>query len=305
MSTTPAQPPRWAYALLFLTPAMWSVNYLVARTAPGLIAPHMLALCRWSLAGVVLALFARAQLRQPHVVRQELWARGWQYLVLGALGMWICGAWVYIGARSTSATNIALVYALSPVMIALAGRFWFKERLGAWQWLGVAVALLGLVHVVIKGRWGALREVQFVVGDVWILACTMAWTLYALLLKRWQSALSPQARLVVIIAGGVLILIPLAWLEAWSGLLLTQTTWNMQTVAIVVAAGLIPGAGAYLAFSTLQTHLGAARAGLTLYLGPLYAAIVAWAVLGEPIEWHHLVGVAVILPGIYLASRKV
>ena len=67
----------------------------------------------------------------------------------------------------------------------------------------------------------------------------------------------------------------------------------------------MPGAGAYLAYATLQKTLGAARAGLTLYLSPLYAAAVAALVLGEPVEWYHALGAAVILPGIYLAARPV
>ena len=45
---------RLAYALVFVTPAFWSVNYLVARWAPGVIAPHALALGRWSVAALVL-----------------------------------------------------------------------------------------------------------------------------------------------------------------------------------------------------------------------------------------------------------
>ena len=41
-------------------------------------------------------------------------------IVLGGLGMWVCGAFVYQGGRSTSAANIGLLYALAPVMIAAA-----------------------------------------------------------------------------------------------------------------------------------------------------------------------------------------
>ena len=41
-------------------------------------------------------------------------------------------------------------------------------------------------------------------------------------------------------------------------------------------------------------NAGAARAGPTLYLGPLYAADSAFAVLGEPIQAHHLVGALII-----------
>ena len=290
---------RWALALLFITPALWSVNYLVGRTAPGVIAPHMLALLRWSLAGIVLVAFAWPELLAK---RSSIFNNAWHYFVFGALGMWICGAWVYIGARSTGATNIALIYALSPVFIALASTFWLHEKLGRVQWLGIVLAFAGLVHVVIKGQWPALGQVSLVAGDLWILGATVSWTLYSIFLKRWPSDFSPIARLVLIIGAGVLLLIPLAAVEAMSGLPMTQTSWSLQTLALVVAAGLLPGAAAYLAYSTLQKSLGAARAGLTLYLGPVYAAVVAYGVLNEPIEGYHLLGAAVILPGIYLAS---
>lgn len=300
-----AQPPsspahRWAVALLFVMPALWSVNYLVGRTAPGVVAPHMLALLRWSLAGLVLAAFAWPELRAK---RALIWQRAWHYPALGALGMWVCGAWLYIGARSTVATNIALLYALSPVFIALISALWLHERLGKAQWLGIALAFAGLVHIVIKGQWAALAQVQLVAGDLWILACTAAWTLYSILLKRWPSPFSPLARLVLIIAGGVAVLLPATLIEALSGLPMTQTDWGRQAAVLIVSAGLIPGAAAYLAYSTIQKELGAARASLTLYLGPLYAAVTAWAVLGEPIYGYHALGAAVILPGIYLATR--
>ena len=291
---------RWAVALLFITPALWSVNYLVGRIAPGIIAPHMLALLRWSVAGLILAAFAWPELLAK---RAMLLDKGWHYLVLGALGMWICGAWVYLGARTTSATNIALIYALSPVFIALISSIWLRERLGAVQWVGIVLAFVGLVHVVIKGQWTALAQVQLVAGDAWILGATVSWTAYSILLKRWPSDLSPIARLVLVVCGGVLLLVPLATLEAYSGLPMTQTQWGWKTVALVVAAALMPGAGAYLAYATLQKTLGAARAGLTLYLSPLYAAAAAALVLGEPVEWYHALGAAVILPGIYLAAR--
>ena len=292
---------RWAIALLFITPALWSVNYLVGRIAPGIIGPHMLALLRWSLAGLILLAFAWPELLAK---RTSIQKNAWHYFVFGALGMWICGAWVYIGARSTGATNIALIYALAPVFIALVSTFWLRERLGLVQWLGIALAFAGLEHVVIKGQWSALAQVRLVAGDLWILAATVSWTLYSIFLKRWPSDFSPIARLVLIISGGVLLLLPLAAIEALPDLPMTQTIWGWKTFALVVAAGVIPGAGAYLAYATLQKTLGAARAGLTLYLGPVYAAVTAFLVLGEPIEWYHGMGALIILPGIYLASRQ-
>jgi len=103
-----------AQVLIWVTPALWSVNYIVARIAPGIISPHVLALGRWFLAGLILALIARHELWHERQGTFNAWR---QYLVLGILGMLVCGAWVYWAAATTTAINIALIYAASPVMI--------------------------------------------------------------------------------------------------------------------------------------------------------------------------------------------
>jgi drug/metabolite transporter (DMT)-like permease len=292
---------RWAVALFFLTPAMMAVNYVLGRLAFGLIAPHMLALLRWSIAGVILLAFAWPELTAKRALLRRHALQG---LVLGALGMWICGAWVYIGARSTPANNIALLYAMSPAFIALASTLWLHERLSGLQWLGLGLAFTGLVHVIIGGQWGALASLRLNSGDAWILGAVLSWAAYSVLLKRWPSDFSPLARLVLIVFGGVLILLPLAMLEAAVNLPWSLTVWGWQSVGLALVAAVVPGVGSYLGYSTLQKKFGAATAGLTLYLAPLYGAAFAWATLAEPVQWHHAVGAAVILPGIYLASRK-
>ena len=304
--TTPESPQSTAisvfsWVLILATPALWSINYLVARMAPAFIAPHTLAVTRWGLAALLLGMFAWPELKAK---RHVIWTERWHCLALGMLGMWICGAWVYLGARTTSANNIALIYALSPVFIALAAALFLKEHLRKRQWFGVVLALLGLVHVVIQGHWTALVNAEFVAGDGWILGCAIAWAVYSILLKRWPSSFSPLARLVLIAAAGALFTLPLALLEALSGMAYSQTVWGWTTALMVLAAAVFPSSGAYLAYAMLQKRVGVARTALVLYLGPLYAAALAWLALGEPLHAYHAVGALIILPGIYLASQS-
>lgn len=307
---TPATPPQnpptssaidaLSWALIFSIPALWGVNYLVGRAAPHLIAPHALAFSRWLLAAMILACYAAPELKAK---RHLIWPDRWHFLALGLLGMWICGAWLYVGARTSPANNIALIYALSPVFIVMGSSIFLHEHLQKRQWLGVGLALLGLVHVVIQGRWDAIAQTQFVVGDLWVLTCAIAWAVYALLLKKWPSPFSPLARLVLIATAGALFMSPLVVLEAWSGWANTQTIWGWQTALLIAAVAIFPGAGAYGAYSTLQKRIGASRTALVLYLGPLYAGALAWFVLGEPLHIYHAVGALIILPGIFLASQ--
>jgi drug/metabolite transporter (DMT)-like permease len=294
---TPESRQRLALALLWITPALWSVNYIVARKAPGVVEPHLLALGRWALAGLIVGFIARGELWQKRRAVLAAWP---QYLVLGTLGMFICGAWVYQGARTTSAMNIALIYSASPVLIALGAVAWLGERFSARQALGVAVALAGVMHVIVKGRWLALAQVQWVAGDGWIVACMLSWAAYALLLKKWPSTLSATARLAATSAGGVAVLLPFA---VWELLQPATPPWTLQAAMLTALAALVPGVGAYWAYGFAQKVLGASRVASSLYLGPLYAALAAWGVLGEPLGMHHAIGAALILPGIFLVSR--
>ncbi len=287
---------RAALALLFITPALWSVNALIARKAIG-VEPHLLAMTRWLLASV---LFALASPREIWTHRRHVLADWKHYLVLGALGMWICGAWVYIGGRSTSAANIGLIYSISPVLIVLASALWLGERFRVLQAVGVALALAGVLHVVLKGQWGALTQVRFVPGDGWILAATVSWTFYSLLLKRWHSPLGAGARLAVISLAGALINLPFV---VWEIVHSPGPVFTLEWGVLAGIAAVIPGFGAYLAHSVMQRELGAARVSVVLYLAPIYTAAMAWLVLGEDLRGYHFWGLALVLPGIFLVTR--
>lgn len=288
---------RWARVLLWLVPALWSSNYLVARLADGVITPHWLALLRWLLAALLMLPFTWRGL----VAGGAPWRREWRHLLaLGALGMWICGAWVYEGAQSTTATNIALIYGATPIAIAAVGARLLHERLGAAQLGGIALALLGLLFIIAKGDVRQLLAVRFAAGDLWILAAAVSWTAYSVLLRRWPSALGPAERLVAIIAGGLVVLVPFTLLESlWQ----PPLPWSAKAAGLVVLAAAVPGVLSYGAYSFLQRELGAARTALMLYLSPVYGAALAWAVLGEVPAWYHAAGAALILPSIWLATR--
>jgi drug/metabolite transporter (DMT)-like permease len=294
----PEQRLWWAQVLVWFIPALWAVNYFCARLAPGVVDPHMLALGRWAMAGLILGGLARHEIWQA---RRQIWSDRWRYLALGTLGMLICGAWVYWGAQTTSAMNIALIYAAAPVLIAWGSAIWLDERMRPRQMFGVALALVGVVHVVVKGHWVALTQMQWSVGDVLIMAATLSWAAYALLQKKWVCTLSSTARLACICAGGVITLLPFA---LWESLQPQAPQWTWYATILLLAVALVPGIGAYWIYAWAQKTLGASRTSMTLYLGPLWGALVSWGLLGESLGWHHAVGSLLILPGVALVVQS-
>jgi drug/metabolite transporter (DMT)-like permease len=286
---------RLAVALLWVVPAVWSSNYLIARAAAPHVPPHVLASGRWGIVALVLLAWSWRSLAADTGRLRGEWK---QCLLLGALGMWICGAWVYIGGRTTSATNIALIYAAAPVGIALVSAKLLGERLVTRQKLGMMLALAGVVFVITRGDPAVLAGLKFTAGDLWVAAAMVSWVAYSILLLYWPTRLSGVERLCCMAAGGLLLMLPFTMVEMAT----MKQALTGRACGLIALAALLPGLMSYLAHGFIQRELGASRTALMLYLAPVYGAGLSWLLLGEAPQWYHWVGAALVLPSIHLAS---
>lgn len=288
---------RFAYVLLFVTPAFLGSNMLAARWVAGDVPPVALAFWRWTLTFLLLLPFVARDLFQH---RNDLKCEWGGLLVLGALGMGICGAPVYIAAETTTATNIGLIYSVSPIVVALLSWMFWGELLSLRQIIGVALCFAGVLAVVLRGDPAVLMKLAFTVGDLWALFAMLGWALYSVLLKRNRSVLPVTARLAVIALGGDLVMLPFLAAET---VLIGPPPLTARALGVIVFVALVPGLFSYLAYSRLVAQLGPSRTSLLLYLMPLYTALLAWLLLGERLRLYHLIGGVLILPGLFLATR--
>jgi drug/metabolite transporter (DMT)-like permease len=121
------------------------------------------------------------------------------------------------------------------------------------------------------------------------------------LLRHRPSALPPMARFAAIVAGGALVLRPFMLAEALAG---QVPALDGTTVAAVLFLAVVASFGAYQVYGLIQRALGAGPTGLLMYLIPFYNGVLAWLLLGERLQLYHLLGATLVLPGIYLATRR-
>ena len=298
----PAPPGRGAdslaYALLVVGPFLFATNTLAAKATADLIPPVAFAFFRWLGALLLLApaVWPRFWHQRQHLKRE--WP---DLLVFGALGMGVCGTFVYVGADTTSATNIGLIYSSSPVLILVIAGLFFGQRLSSVAGLGVALALLGVLTILAQGDPDTLFAVRFVVGDLWIVAAASGWAIYSILLKHRKTGFDTLPRFFAICLAGVLILLPFTVAEHLGG---EPVAWTWETVGWMVLVAAVPGVGAYAAYAFIVERLGPGKAGLILYMIPAVNALLAWLLLGEAPAWYHYAGAVLVLAGIWLANRR-
>lgn len=287
---------RLATALLWIVPLFWATNYLISKSAAGIVPPHVLAFGRW---GVVCAtLFAMSSKKIPlMLVEARLYAH--RYFVLAIFGMWICGAWVYMAGVTTSATNIGLIYSLAPIFISIVS-FRINQEAISYKTLAVVlVALFGVFLILCKGSLQDLISLNFVAGDLWILSAMISWVCYSSLLKHWKTELDGISRLALTSFFGSLILLPFAIRE------MNQIEWVLseQGFHLIFLAALLPGLISYLSYAFILDELGAIQAGVVMYLAPVYNSLIAWSFFSEDLNWYHFVGAVMILPSLLIISH--
>ncbi len=79
-------------------------------------------------------------------------------LVLGILGKGVCSAFVNVRAQTTTATNVGLIYAIAPVLIAAAATLIYREPLGRTKAAGIGISLVSELVIVFRGNIDALRS---------------------------------------------------------------------------------------------------------------------------------------------------
>nr|WP_260693394.1 EamA family transporter [Streptomyces sp. BHT-5-2] len=287
-------------ALALAATVVWSGNFVIARALHATVPPVQTAFWRWIVALLAVAPFALGPVRRDWpVIRRHL-----GFLAVAALlGVTLFNTLIYTAGRSTSATNMAMIAAASPMMIALfdlvGRRRGGREPLGARRAAGMVLALLGVVTLVGKGSPTAVLHLDFAGGDLWMLAATTTFAGYSALLRRRPEGIGQLSFLFMTFALGAAMLVPA---YAVSRTVEGGFPVTTGTVGPLLYIGVCSSAVAYFTWNKAIALVGAARAGAVYYLQPVCVALLSAAVLGEGIGAVQVVCMALIVAGVALGA---
>ena len=277
--------------------ACFSGNIVIGRALQGVIPPFALTFWRWSTVVLVLLPFTAAALwRHRATIR-----RHWPLLVaLGCGSVTLYNGFFYLGVQHSSAINGALITSSMPLLIALCSWLLADESVGPRQWTAIALSLLGILAILAQGDPAAVLQVRFRAADLWLLAASLCWALYSVLLRRSPVELNGLPFLCLTSGAGVITTVPVYLWERASGATMAVTTTSLGAVAFLA---LVPALSAYFLYARAVLALGPTRTGIFLNLSPVFAITAAILFLGETLHGYHLFGVAMIALALLLNSR--
>ncbi|MCX5334043.1 MULTISPECIES: DMT family transporter [unclassified Streptomyces] len=267
---------------------VWSGSFVTSRALHDSVPPVQQAFWRWIVALVAVAPFgARQAWRQRKVIRRHL-----GFVVLASLlGVTVYNTLVNQAGSTTSAANMGMIMAASPVLMAVFERM-DGVRPGARRVGGLLVACAGVVLLVGGGAGLAA-------GDLWMIAAACCFGSYSALLRRKPAELGGTAFLFTTFLFGTVLLLPAQGVS-----LAVQGGFEPTagTVLPLLYVGVFSSAVAFFAWNRAIALVGPSRAGVVYYLQPLCVALLSWALLGETVSAAQALCMALILGGVMLGA---
>lgn len=283
-----------AFLYPFLAIVLWSGNVIVSRMSAHTIGPEAITFYRLLLAVLLMSTFVGVPTWRN---RALIWPHLGQFAVLGFLAMCLFQSLSYLAAETTTATNMAVLTALTPLLTVALSTVLLREAPTVGMVGGGLLSLVGLVYLVSAGEPLALARGGVHLGDPLMFLAALVYALYGVLLKRWNLPVAGWQSTYLQALCALTIMFP-----AFLATPAPMRSLNAQTLPLIAYAGGL--ASVVLPFFWVRgvQILGPNRCAVFMNLLPVLTALGAILLLGEPVRAYHVIGGGVALVGIAFAG---
>jgi drug/metabolite transporter (DMT)-like permease len=285
------------YLLLCIATLCWAGNAIVGRMAAGHIPPVTLSFLRWTLAFLIILPFA-----WKHLVQDWRAIRGGlgTMIVISITGIGAFNTLQYWALEYTQALNTLLLQSAGPLIVAVWSLILLGVRIRLAQAFGVVLSLTGVLVILLHGDLTRLTSVEFNKGDLIFTVALVTFGFYSVLMLK-RPAIHALSFAAFTFGCGAACLIPLLIWELVSRPVMALNTTNLLSLFYVAV---FPSTMAYLCWNRGIHLIGANRAAPFFHMVPLFGSVMAMVFLGEHPQLFHIVGFALVLTGVFVASRK-
>jgi drug/metabolite transporter (DMT)-like permease len=289
-----------AIAALVVVMVIWGSSFAVTKASLAQVPPITFAFIRFSLASVILLIMAAVQRRRAGAAAAP--APGWRSVALiGLSGVTLYYVTSNLALYYATASQGALVQSAIPAVTALLAAVMLKERLARRQWAGIGLSVLGALLIVAGAVARAPAAGQGrnpLLGAALMFGAVLVWAVYTVLAKQLAHT-DPYLVTAYSAVLGTILLAPIALLELHGQPLpaLGLADWLR-----LLYLGILSSAFGYFLYNWSLAHLSAGQTANFVNLMPIAGVAIAVLFLGESVSLIQLMGGAVVLIGVWLAT---
>ena len=283
------------HLLAILTVAVWGTTFISTKILiENGLSPQEIFLLRFVIAYVGIWLLSPRKLLADSW-KDELW-----FLLAGLTGGTLYFLTENTALSLTQTTNVAFIICTTPLLTTgLSLLLYRQEKAGKGLLAGSLVALAGVGMLIFNGSF-VLKLSPL--GDVLTLCAGVSWAVYSLIIRRLSGRYPSVFITRKVFFYGILTVLPVFAVHPFSfpaeGFLRSVVWMNLLFLSILASLA------CFVAWNVVLKRLGTIQSSNYLYLNPLFTTVAAHLFLQEQLTVYAVVGVLLVLGGVFVAARK-
>ncbi len=286
------------YSLILLMVLCWSGNYVAAKIVFREIPAVLAMVLRTMVSAALMIPIFHARKKAP--LSSWTWRETGILITLGVFGITMNQFFWTLGVARTTVVHSSMIMATTPVWVLLMAGLVGLERITPPKLGGMAIAMAGVGMLQIFKPRLTTNKAPTLLGDFLVLLCALTFAAMTTFGKRHKPESGPIAVNAVGYVGGALLFLPMLWFagRGFDFAKVTPAAW-----AGVVYMGAISSVTGYLIYYYALARMAASRIAAFQYLQPVFASLMAVAILGEELTGAAVAAGGVIFAGVYVTER--
>ena len=297
-----------AYLILILVAAIWGFSSPIIKYAFTDFPPIIFLTYRFFITSVVMIPFLLITQPKTWHHLSNLDSKSWIFLVLtGFLGSTVHLGLLFWGLDLTTSLDASILSSTSPILVALAGHYFLKEKISRFEKIGMFIAFIGTIFMVSQPLFSGHKLLSGnVLGNSLVLLGTCSWVIYAIITKNeLKHKLSPLLLTTVMFFAGfismtVITIIKYSPFQVINFFYHSSLSGHLAVIFMAFAAG----AFGFWAYQKAQKSIETSEANIFLYLSPLFTIPLSYFWLGEPITAGFIIGSVIIAAGVFISQLR-
>lgn len=278
---------------------LFSGSYVSAQYTIQDLGPLTTSLLRYAVALVFLiCLLPRMKTSSLKIPKKDFL----RFALLGLSGIVGYHNFFLLALRYTVVANTAIINATSPILTGVMAAIFIRERLDRKNYLGVIIALLGVLILLFQGKLANLLAINVNSGDAIMLLAVLSWIVYALTVKDLVHRYSGYTITFYATLTGVVLLFFLSLREDVANQIKSIST---ASILAVVYMGVFASGLGYLAYNLSIREIGPTRTSSFVYsLVPVLVAFLAFLFFRQAVTVVMGISLVLILFGLRFMLQK-
>lgn len=273
---------------LLLATFFWALGLIVGKFCSAELPALTLTCLRYFIAGIGITIIYYLRKKEIRIDKKDL-----PYIIrLSFLGVVLNGVLFFIGIKTTSSVNTAIISSTTPLIVCVIGFIFFKEKVSKRNILSVIVSVLGILFLLVNGDLSKLLNINFNKGDLAILGAVTSNGIYIIGSKKMLKKYEIEKLLAYVFLITALILSPALIFEK-KFYIISQISYKsiLSLLYMAIFSSLI----AFLLQQKGIKKLGPIKAAVYTNLIPIYSILLSSLILKERVTVIQIISMCFVL----------